>query len=887
MVNSSGDGGNFELADIFDVPALQGLLDNLHVLTRLPLAVIDDKGKVLAGVGWQDICSGFHRAHPETCRNCVASDTQLSAGIAAGEFRLYKCRNNLWDIATPLIVNGKQVGNLFSGQFIFADEEPDRAYFKAQAARYGFPEEDYLAALERVPRPSREHVEATMKFFVGLAQSLSQASWTNITLARAVEERERAAEVLRASERRLARTQNIAHLGTWELDAATLRMSWSDEMYRIFGLGTEEFAGTYQAFLSAVHPDHRGALEAEHFESVHARRDHHEGDYRIVRPSGEVRIVHGKCEHVRDGSGRVVRSAGVIQDITEIKKREAELSQVNRALRARSRCDQALTRAADETEFLGEVCTILMEDCGHAMLWIGYAEQDELKTVRPAACAGYAAGYLETLNVTWADKPRGREPTGTAIRTGKPSLCRNMLTDPKFKPWRQQALERGYASALGLPLRADGKTFGALSVYSKNPNAFSDEEVKLLSGQADDLAFSIGALRMRSARKAAEVRFQQAQKMEAVGLLAGGIAHDFNNILATIVGYNSLLLAGLKGNRLRDYSLEIQHSSEMAALLTQQLLGVSGNRGAQRRVLDPNSLIMAMAKMLRRLVGEKIRIDLKLHRHAWPLTMDSGQLEQIVMNLAVNARDAMPKGGRLILTTRNLLVKAHRAPKAGPLPGRYVVIEVRDNGCGMDAAVQARIFEPIFTTKGPGRGTGLGLATVKSIVEEYGGHITVESKPGRRTVFRVLLPSVRSGVRDRASGGRIKKSLLGHETILVVEDNGSLISVIELTLRRAGYTVFSARTAEEAVSRCGKISKNIDLLLTDVVLPDMDGPALAKRLKEQRPGMRTVYMSGYPGNALGPIAGFGGCVLLEKPFTPREMLSAVRRVLDIDQGDLF
>lgn len=890
ILSPEGDLSALELSDILDARELQSLMDNFHKVCPVPMFVLDLKGAVLGGVGWSDICTRFHRAHPETCRKCVESDTEYSSGVPEGEYRIYKCKNGMWSVATPLIVGGKHVGNLFSGQFFFTGEEPDRELFRAQAKRYGFAEQKYLEALDRAPRLSRTLVDAAMEFYLKLAQNISRASWSNICLARAVEERGRAAEVLRASERRLARAQQIARLGSWELDAATKRMSWSGEMSQIFGLGAEEFGGTYQAFLAAVHPDDRGALEAAHLELLSGRPGHHEGDFRIVRPStGEIRVVHGKCEQVRDGSGRVVRSTGLVQDITEIRKREDELSRVNRVLRARSRSDQALASAVDEREFLDAACKILMEDCGHAMLWIGYAEQDERKSVRPIACAGYEAGYLETLNVTWDDKVRGRGPTGTAIRTGKPSVCRDMQTNPKYKPWRQQALERGYASAVGLPLRADGKAFGAVTVYSKNPNAFSDEEVRLLLGQADDLTFSIGALRMRSARKAAEARFQQAQKMEAVGLLAGGIAHDFNNILATIVGYNSLLLDGLKGNRLRDYSLEIKHSSEMAAMLTQQLLGVSGNRGAQRRVLDPNSVIMAMAKMLRRLVGERIRIDLKLHRAAWPLKMDSGQLEQIVMNLAVNARDAMPNGGRLILATKNLIVKRDRGPRAGdaPPPGRYVVLEVRDNGSGIDAAVQARIFEPFFTTKGTGRGTGLGLATVKSIAEEYHGHITIESKPGRGAIFRVLLPRAQGGAKGMASGGHIKKSHRGHETILVVEDNRSLVTVLELTLRRAGYAVFTARTAEEALSRCGKIKKNIDLLLTDVVLPDMDGPGLAKRLKELRPWMRTVYMSGYPGNALGPVSGFAGCVLLEKPFSPAQMLNTVRKVLDIGQGDFF
>lgn len=727
-------------------------MDTFYKVAPVPMFLLDIKGTLLASVGWSDICTRFHRVHPKTSRNCVVSDTQYSSGVPAGEYKIYKCKNNMWSAATPIIAGGKHVGNLFSGQFFFTDEEPDRELFRAQANRHVFPEQDYLAALDRAPRMSRTFVASAMEFYLKLAQNISQASWNNICLARSV---------------------------------------------------------------------------------------------------------------------------------TEVKSRETELRRVNRILRARSRSDQAMVRATDEQEFLDEACKIMVEDCGHAMAWIGFAEQDEGKTVRPAACAGGRKEDIAALKITWADMEHSCGPMGTAIRTGKPSICRDLLTA------REQALAGRYASCAALPLQANDKTFGAISIYSKEAEAFTDQEVHLLSGLADDLCYGIGALRMRLARKQAEARFQQAQKMEAVGLMAGGIAHDFNNILASIVGYNSLLLGGLKGNRLRKFSLEIKRSAEMAATLTQQLLGVSGNRGAQRRVLEPNSVIMAMAKMLRRLVGEKIRLDLKLHRSAWPVKMDSGQLEQIVMNLAVNARDAMPKGGRLTLATKNLSLKSRPQATMTALTDRYFVLEVRDNGSGMDAAVKARIFEPFFTTKGPGRGTGLGLSTVKSIVDEYHGHVTVESEPERGAVFRVLLPSVRGGANEKASGGHIKKSHRGHETILVVEDNGSLLTVIKMTLQRAGYTVFCARTAEEAVSQCGKIKRNIDLLLTDVVLPDMDGPELATRVKELWPGMRTVYMSGYPGNALGPITGFGGCVLLEKPFSFEQLLSTLREVLAKAQGDLF
>jgi CheY-like chemotaxis protein len=225
--------------------------------------------------------------------------------------------------------------------------------------------------------------------------------------------------------------------------------------------------------------------------------------------------------------------------------------------------------------------------------------------------------------------------------------------------------------------------------------------------------------------------------------------------------------------------------------------------------------------------------------------------------------------------------------QAALAPGRYVILEVRDTGTGMDAALQARIFEPFFTTKGPGRGTGLGLSTVKGIIQEYHGTISVESELGRGTVFRVCLPSVKGGTKAMHHGPDAKKSKGGNESIMVVEDNDSLLDILKKTLKGGGYSIHSAHTAEKALSQCDQIKKRLDVLLTDVVLPGMDGVELAKRLKELRPKLRVVYMSGYPGNALAPITGFGDCIFLEKPFSPQQLLDTLRQALDADQSDLF
>ena len=342
IISPEGDLGNLDLADIIDAPSLQALVDDFYKLTGMPMSLIDLKGKVLVGVGWQDFCTKFHRIHPETLQNCIESDTMLSAGVPHGEYKLYKCRNNMWDVATPVMVGDRQFGNLFMGQFFFEDEPIDYELFRSQAKEYGFDEKQYIAALEAVPRLSRETLNISMAFFMKLADILSMLSYSNLKLARSLAERDSLMASLRENERRLNRAQEISHLGSWELDLVNNQLSWSDEVYRIFGLLPQEFAVTYEAFLTAVHPDDRAAVDAAYSGSLREGRDTYEIEHRVVRiSSGEIRVVLEKCEHFRDVSGQITRSIGMVHDITERKRAEEEIQRRVEELRA---SNEELTR---------------------------------------------------------------------------------------------------------------------------------------------------------------------------------------------------------------------------------------------------------------------------------------------------------------------------------------------------------------------------------------------------------------------------------------------------------------------------------------------------------------------------------------------------------------
>ena len=574
-----------------------------------------------------------------------------------------------------------------------------------------------------------------------------------------------------------------------------------------------------------------------------------------------------------------------------VERREAEDKerQAVRSFRMLSHCNKVIALAEDETSLMREICRIMVTEGGWRMAWVGAAEPGPTKRVRVMAQTGIEASELESLEIVWDDVPAGRGPTGTAIRTGQPAICRNLLTDVNSVPWHELAARYGVLATIALPLTGETGVLGALSLYAAEPAALDPAKVALLRRLADNLSYALRVLRMKAAgeqaarkRDALEIQLQQAQKMEAVGQLAGGVAHDFNNMLAVIAGHTELALEQTTPDSpLHADLLAIQKAAQRSVDLTRQLLAFARKQTIAPKVLDLNETIAGMLSILGRLIGEDIELLWKPVDTLWPVHMDPAQIDQIMVNLVINARDAIASVGKITIETGQVVFdESYCGTHAGFVPGQYALLAVSDNGCGMDKAVLAQLFDPFFTTKPRGRGTGLGLATVYGIIKQNHGFINVYSEPGQGSTFKIYLPRHAVDLAETSAAPPPAATATGAETVLLVEDEEALLKLSAQLLERLGYTVLSAPGPNQAIQLAAAHPGVIHLLLTDVIMPDMSGRDLWQRLSAVRPDLKCLFMSGYTANV---IAHHGvldeGIHFLQKPFSGEALAAKVREGL--------
>lgn len=761
-----------------------------------------------------------------------------------------------------------------------------------------------------------------------------------------------------------------------------------------------------------------------------------------LEENGSVNNLESKFVHKNGSivlvsiSGSIIKLGGkpylfgFVRDITEQKKTEDALKRLNHVLRILTRCNEILVRAEDEEVLLRDICRTIIEDGTYCFAWVGYAENDPEKTIRPVAQAGMELGLTGNLGLTWADKEKGRGPSGTAIRTGRPCLIKDVLNDPILAAKNEQTTHQGFRSILSVPLKYTNSVLGSLCVYASMPDAFDAEEIKLITQLANDLAYGIMSIHIRDKhrqtaealfesakeyqklakahdqkqqllvalldsipdlifykdpkgvylgcnkafesfagctekdlvgltdldifpkevgeffrkmdremmsqgtarrneelvdypdgrkvlldtlktpfydqsgnllgligisrdityqkqseeeRKKLELQLHQAQRMEAIGQLAGGIAHDFNNLLTVITGYSEIIKVKLQPeSNFQNYIDQILTAGERAAELTNGLLTFSRKQVMRTRPLDLCDLAQGLKKMLRRLIPEDVDFSTQLFDKPLIVMADGGQLEQVLMNLVTNAKDAMPKGGKLTIglspvEMRERFEHAHGMGK----PGKYACISITDTGHGMDAETREKIFEPFFTTKEVGKGTGLGMAIIYGIICQHNGYVTVASEPETGTTFQIYLPLMETDERSINESKQEELPAGGTETVLLAEDDPAVRDLHSMMLEEAGYTVIGALDGSDALDKFFSHEMKVDILVSDVIMPKLDGKRLIEKIREVRPEMKVLFMSGYTKDLfvqrgiLDKEFNF-----LSKPVSANELLKAVRDILD-------
>ncbi|MEO8842014.1 MAG: PAS domain S-box protein, partial [Kofleriaceae bacterium] len=543
----------------------------------------------------------------------------------------------------------------------------------------------------------------------------------------------------------------------------------------------------------------------------------------------------------RMGSRTPTSFVGFIRDISERRLAERRLVERMEVTALGADVGAALTTGETLSEILQPCAQAIVTHLGVALarLWTFTA------TKRLDLLA--SAGFVTAVDRAASDPSARKFDIEHLVRSHQPYVSNDLENDPLVLDHAWARLER-LRSFAGYPLLVDGELVGVVATFSRQP--LTDVALTALAAIADTIAIRVRGKLAEETNTRLEEQLRQSQKMDAVGRLAGGVAHDFNNLLSVILSYADFAIEDLDaGDPMRADIEQIRHAGLRAADLTRQLLTFSRQQVVEPKVLDLNDVLARMDKMLQRIVGEDVTLTTVPAATLGRVRVDPGSIEQVIMNLVVNARDAMPTGGQLTLETENVKldehdVMSHHGATAGP----HVMLSVTDTGTGMDKATLARIFEPFFTTKEKGKGTGLGLSTVFGITQQSGGTIWVYSEPGIGTTFKVYLPEV-DAISDVAQTSRDHSLRRGTETVLLVEDEDQVRDVARGILKRSGYTVLEARNAGEALLLCERHPTPIDLLLSDVVMPGMSGPELAKRLAEARPEMKVLCMSGYTDDA--------------------------------------
>jgi len=834
--------------DVVDIEEVRRMLEAHQQLTGAVSAILDTDENILVAAGWQDLCTKFHRSHPQASLRCRESDAYLKKHLPRdGEHLEYRCRNGLYDVAMPIIIDGQHVATFFTGQFFYSDEEPDLEYFREQAREFGFDEESYLEAVKRAPVFTRDQVRHTMSYFRAVVKMLTDTGVKNLKLAREVEERQQAEaalrrtegilrgvlserrrvhEALQESEQRLRTTIQGSPLPIFVLDKDRRIIQWNRALEQLTATSEADLLGTDRAW-SAFHDKERPLLAdllaagksdeipywyGSIYQKSRLIAEAYETTYFSGKLPGGGKWLHFTAAALRDTRGNLIGAVETIEDITDRKVAEEKWHSLYNNLPGGS-------YTVNEERIIEDVNDVVCAVTGYS--------RDEL-VGRP--CSVICANAREECHF----HHRGVERVDN-----------------------QEMVLRG----------KDGRQIPIL----KSARRIATGNRQIVVENFQDI----------TEQKRLEEQLRHSQKMEAIGQMAGGVAHDFNNILTVILGNANLLQMKTRGDAALERHLDqIVKAADKATYLTHSLLAFSRRHVVCLAPGQVNEIVRKAEGLLCRLIPEDIELRLVTsgdHR----VKADSVQIEQVIMNLVTNARDAMPCGGTVTIATEEVELDAETTPLKGEMEaGRYVLISVSDNGTGMPEEMLQRIFEPFFTTKETGKGTGLGLSIVYGIVKQHNGYITVQSRPGEGTTFRIYLPSVPE-VEEGTLAEMPVAPPQGTETVLLAEDEPMVRNLTRCVLEESGYTVVEAEDGVDAVEKFVANRERIQLLIFDVIMPRMNGKAAYDRIRELHPEIGALFMSGYTGDYLSSKGGIEESYnFVSKPLTRSILLRKVREALD-------
>ncbi|HTN85622.1 MAG TPA: ATP-binding protein, partial [Sorangium sp.] len=629
-------------------------------------------------------------------------------------------------------------------------------------------------------------------------------------------------------EAQLDEAEQAAQMGNWIWEVEQNRVAWSRQLFRIMGCDPAKDRPSTEAFLAAVHPDDRERMTTLLQRAIETGEGSGASAFRVLRRDGAVRECLLSSLPIVDGAGPPSRYFGVVVDLTERRRAEQELRRSERML--------------NEAQRIAHVGSWSYDLASRTVRW---SEQlYHILGVDPSKRPTFEL-FASLIHPEDRHRVLGGAESASPLGIASPVECR--VVRPSTGELRHVQMA-----------------------------------AQLLTDETGAIIGLVGTSLDITERRRLEEQLLHSQKLEAIGRLAGGVAHDFNNMLTAIFGHRELAVRKVQpSSNVLEHLTQIGTAAERAAALTRQLLAFARKQLIQPTVVDPNALILGVESLLRPLVGEDVELDVLPGSQIWPIRIDRGQFEQLLMNLAVNARDAMPAGGRLTIETANTTVRPDDAERRPEIePGDYVELKVTDTGQGMEDAIQQYVFEPFFTTKEPGKGSGLGLATCHGIVKQHGGHIWFSSASGQGTRFTICFPRVHGAPCEQPA--RAHAAVVGGtETVLIVEDEAQVRELCVASLRSFGYSVLAARSGKEAVALAAAYPGAIHLLVSDVVLPDARGPEVAAVLARARAALPVLYASGHTQDSLVPGDLLDGSVhFLSKPYTPTQLAQAVRDVLD-------